>query len=124
MKSVTDRLIFRHSSCSELAPTGFSIRADHELARYPARIALELLQKGTTTSPSQMARYDTRTWFNRVGQFLKTRETEGVSVTFKVRAPKMSKTTPCKVAGGRHGCSENKLTRRANHWHFFTIPQS
>src|SRR6266478_9215102 len=42
----------------------------------------------------------------------------------KVRAPKISKTTPCKVAGGRHGCFESKLTRRANQGHLFTIPQS
>jgi hypothetical protein len=42
----------------------------------------------------------------------------------KVRAPKISKTTPRKVAGGRHGCFESKLTRRANQRHFFTIPQS
>ena len=42
----------------------------------------------------------------------------------KVRAPKISKTTPCKVAGGRHGGFESKLTRRANQGHFFTIPQS
>ena len=42
----------------------------------------------------------------------------------KVRAPKISKTTPCKVAGGRHGYFESKLTRRANQGHFFTIPQS
>ena len=36
-------------------------------------------------------------------------------------APKISKTTPCKVAG-RLGCVESKLTRRANQGHFFIIP--
>src|SRR3979409_1217013 len=35
----------------------------------------------------------------------------------KVRAHKISKTTPCKVAGGRHGCFASNLTRRANHGH-------
>ena len=41
----------------------------------------------------------------------------------KVHAPKISKTTPCKVAGGgRH--SRSKLTRRANQRHSFIIPQS
>jgi hypothetical protein len=42
----------------------------------------------------------------------------------KVGAAKISKTTPCKVAGSRHGYLESKLTRRANQRHFFTIPQS
>jgi len=42
----------------------------------------------------------------------------------KVLDPKISKTTPCKVAGGRHGCFESKLTRRANQGHFLIIPQS
>ena len=37
-------------------------------------------------------------------------------------APKISKTTPCKVTGGRHGCFESELTRRANHGHSFIIP--
>ena len=46
------------------------------------------------------------------------------TIPLKVRAPKISKTTPCKVAGGRHGGFESKLTRRANHGHFFTVPQS
>jgi hypothetical protein len=41
-----------------------------------------------------------------------------------VRDPKILKTTPCKVAGGRHGCFESELTRRANHGHSFIIPQS
>ena len=34
----------------------------------------------------------------------------------------ISKTTPCKVAGRRHGCFESELTRRANHGHSFIIP--
>jgi hypothetical protein len=40
--------------------------------------------------------------------------------------PKISKTTPCKVAGSRrHGCALGKyLTRRANQWHCFIIGQS
>src|SRR5712691_10794338 len=40
--------------------------------------------------------------------------------------PKISKTTPCKVAGSRrHGCALGKyLTRRANQGHSFTIAQS
>src|SRR4030088_1819204 len=40
--------------------------------------------------------------------------------------PKMSKTTPCKVAGSRrHGCALGKyLTRRANQRHSFIIAQS
>src|SRR5712675_3725992 len=40
--------------------------------------------------------------------------------------PKISKTTPCKVAGGRrHGCALGKyLTRRANQRHSFIIAQS
>jgi hypothetical protein len=38
------------------------------------------------------------------------------------RDPKILKTTPCKVAGGRHGCFESELTRRANHRHPFIIP--
>src|SRR5260370_20512602 len=40
--------------------------------------------------------------------------------------PKISKTTPCKVAGSRrHGCALGKyLTRRANHGHSFIIAQS
>jgi hypothetical protein len=37
---------------------------------------------------------------------------------------KISKTTPCKGAGGRHGCVEGSLTRRANQGHFPTIPPS
>jgi hypothetical protein len=37
-------------------------------------------------------------------------------------APKISKTTPCKVTGGRHGRFESELTRRANHGHSFIIP--
>jgi hypothetical protein len=41
-----------------------------------------------------------------------------------VRDPKILKTTPCKVAGARHGCFESTLTRRANHGHSFIIPQS
>jgi hypothetical protein len=41
----------------------------------------------------------------------------------KVRAPKISKTTPCKVAGGRRRPKSN-LTRRANQGHCSTIPQS
>ena len=40
------------------------------------------------------------------------------------RAAKISKTTPCKGAGGRHGWVESRLTRRANQGHFPTIPQS
>jgi hypothetical protein len=36
--------------------------------------------------------------------------------------PQISKTTPCKVAAGRHGCFESELTRRANHRHSFNIP--
>jgi hypothetical protein len=35
---------------------------------------------------------------------------------------KMSKTTPCKVAGGMNA-TKNNLTRRANQRHFFIIPQ-
>ena len=40
--------------------------------------------------------------------------------------PKISKTTPCKVAGSRrHGCALGKyLTRRANQRHSFIIAQS
>src|ERR1700704_43436 len=40
--------------------------------------------------------------------------------------PKISKTTPCKVAANRrHGCALGKyLTRRANQWHSFIIAQS
>ena len=38
------------------------------------------------------------------------------------RDPKILKTTPCNVAGGRHGCFEGELTRRANHGHSFIIP--
>ena len=40
--------------------------------------------------------------------------------------PKISKTTPCKVAGGRrHGCASRKyLTRRANQRHSFIVAQS
>jgi hypothetical protein len=38
------------------------------------------------------------------------------------RDPKISKTTPSKVAAGRHGCFESELTRRANHGHSFIIP--
>jgi hypothetical protein len=38
------------------------------------------------------------------------------------RDPKILKTTPCKGAGGRHGCFESELTRRANHRHSFIIP--
>jgi len=41
----------------------------------------------------------------------------------KVRAAKISKTTPCKVAGGRRRSNSN-LTRRANQRHSFIIPQS
>src|SRR5262245_55296337 len=32
----------------------------------------------------------------------------------KVRAAKMSETTPCTVAGGRHGCLESDLSRSAS----------
>jgi hypothetical protein len=35
---------------------------------------------------------------------------------------KISKTTPCKVAGGMNA-TKNNLTRRANQRHFFIIPQ-
>jgi hypothetical protein len=38
--------------------------------------------------------------------------------------PKILKTTPCKVAGGRHGDFESTLTRRANHGHSFIIPKA
>src|SRR5258708_38558680 len=40
--------------------------------------------------------------------------------------PKISKTTPCKVAGSRrHGCALGKyLTRRANQGHYFIIAQT
>jgi hypothetical protein len=39
MKSFAVEFIFHYSSCSELAPTGFSNRADHDLGHQPARIA-------------------------------------------------------------------------------------
>jgi hypothetical protein len=39
MKSFAVEFIFHHSSCSELAPTGFSNRANHDLGAQPARIA-------------------------------------------------------------------------------------
>src|SRR5258706_4545916 len=45
MKSATGGLIFRHSSCSELAPTGFSNRAGQGLEHQPAC--------GCTTSQEQ-----------------------------------------------------------------------
>ena len=50
----------------------------------------------------------------------------GRKVEAVLLSTKISKTTPCKVTRDRwHGCftRENVLTRRANHWHCFSIPQ-
>src|SRR3982074_88479 len=58
MKSVTGGLIFRHSSCSELAPTGFSNRAGQGLEHQPAC--------GCTTSQEQrLLEYSLRTQAGR-----------------------------------------------------------
>ena len=60
-------------------------------------------------------------WIARKGQELRemTRDLDLLK-----RDPKILKTTPCKGAGGRLGCFESELTRRANHGHSFIIPQS
>jgi hypothetical protein len=41
-----------------------------------------------------------------------------------MRAPKISKTTPCKVAAAGMDMLRSKLTRRANQGHGFTIPDA
>jgi hypothetical protein len=65
MKSLTVGFIFCHSRCSELAPTGFSNSADHDLGVSPP--ALPALQNTETRQQRRIAEQDIIREFGSTG---------------------------------------------------------